>query len=227
MTKRSYRQYCGLAQALDLVGERWTLLIVRDLWLGARRYSDLAEGLPGIGAGLLAQRLRDLEANGVVRRVFAPAPVGAVVYELTPDGEELAEALVPLAAWGIQRLTDVRDDDGSLRPDHVAFALRTRFDPTRAAGVHDTYEIRVDDEPYTITADDGTISVERGPARDAAAVIAMDSRTMMEIGIGRLTLDAAVASGRLVQRGSRRALARCAAMLRLPAGRRGAGVTSG
>src|SRR3954471_15527003 len=102
-TRRSYRQLCGLAAALDVVGERWTMLIVRDLSLGPRRYGELLEGLPGIGEGLLAQRLRHLESEALVQRTFSP-DVGAVVYQLTDDGRDLWTALVPLAAWGLERV---------------------------------------------------------------------------------------------------------------------------
>src|SRR4051794_24934965 len=105
-TRRSYRQFCGLASALDIVGERGTMLIVRDLSLGPRRYGELLEGLPGIGEGLLAQRLRHLEAEGLVQRTFS-SDVGAVVYELTDGGQELWESLVPLAAWGLKRVGPV------------------------------------------------------------------------------------------------------------------------
>src|SRR5581483_3423202 len=88
-TRRSYRQYCGVARALDVVGERWTLLIIRDLLLGPRRYKDLLEGLPGIGTNLLADRLKELERHGIVRRTVLPPPAGSTVYELTDLGSAL------------------------------------------------------------------------------------------------------------------------------------------
>src|SRR4051794_27610243 len=99
MAKRSYEQFCGLARALDLVGERWTMLLVRDLSLGPQRYSDPLSGLPGIGSGLLADRLKQLEADGVVQRAHLPPPAAVTVYELTESGQELARALIPLAVW--------------------------------------------------------------------------------------------------------------------------------
>src|SRR3954453_11339680 len=111
MDGRRYGQYCSLAYALDVVGERWTLLIVRDLLLGPKRFTDLLDGLPGIGRNLLAARLRHLEAEGVVRRSVLPPPAASRVYELTEDGIELGLALAPLSRWGAKRMGMRRDDE--------------------------------------------------------------------------------------------------------------------
>src|SRR5688572_22779601 len=126
MARRTYRQYCGVASALDVVGERWTLLVVRELLLGPRRYTDLARGLPGIGEGLLAARLRDLEARGLVgrRKLFPPA--SSVVYELTEAGRELEPILDGLARWGARWLGTPTDAD-AIRPRWVMLAMKTRF----------------------------------------------------------------------------------------------------
>jgi DNA-binding HxlR family transcriptional regulator/putative sterol carrier protein len=202
---------CGLASALDIVGERWTMLIVRDLSLGPRRYGELLEGLSGIGEGLLAQRLRHLEGEGLVRRAFNSG-VGAVVYELTEDGEELWHALVPLAAWGLQRVGPVDDDD--VRADWLAAALQARFDAGRSAGFHERYEMRIDEEPYTITADDGRVTVERGEAPDAVVRITLDLDTMLQIGIGTLTIAEARADGRTKLEGEADALERYRTLMR-------------
>src|ERR687893_1835348 len=109
MPDHRYHQYCGLARALDIAGDRWTLLIVRELVPGARRFTDLLEGLPGISRNLLTERLRDLERDGVVARRELPAPVARLVYELTDAGRELADAMVPLIRWGARRLGERRD----------------------------------------------------------------------------------------------------------------------
>src|SRR4030088_661030 len=101
MPKRSYGQFEGLAPALDSIGERWTLLLIRDLLLGPRRYKDLLEGLPGIGTNLLARRLKELQAVGVIDRRPPPAPAGSAVYELTERGRCLEPALIALAGWGL------------------------------------------------------------------------------------------------------------------------------
>jgi DNA-binding HxlR family transcriptional regulator len=210
-TRRSYRQLCGLAAALDIVGERWTMLIVRDLSLGPRRYGELLEGLPGIGEGLLAQRLRHLEAEDLVRRTFSSA-VGAVVYELTDAGRDLWSAMVPLASWGLKRVGPIDEED--VRADWLAVALQARFDPSRSAGIHERYEMRIDDEPYAITADDGDITVERGEAPDAVVRITLDLDTVMEIGIGQLTIAEAREAGRTKLEGDPEALARYGSLLR-------------
>jgi DNA-binding HxlR family transcriptional regulator len=210
--RRSYKQLCGLATALDIVGERWTLLLVRDLALAPRRYSELLEGLPGIGEGLLAQRLRHLESEGIAQRTFSP-DAGGVVYELTEDGRALFEAVVPLTKWGIKRVPPL-DDPSDVRADWVAVAIRGRLNPAASVGIHEQYEMRVDDEPYTITADDGNVSVERGPADNPAVRITLDMATLLELGLGMLRLRDARDSGRTAVEGDDEARARWTRMLR-------------
>src|SRR2546428_8658267 len=112
--KRSYDQWCACARALDIVGERWTLLLVRDLLLGPKRYKDLLAGLPGIGTNLLAQRLRELEEQGVLERVVLPAPAGATVYRLTPRSAGLEPAVLALAGSGSQFLGTPRTSEAIL-----------------------------------------------------------------------------------------------------------------
>ncbi|MCU1378343.1 MAG: putative transcriptional regulator [Acidimicrobiales bacterium] len=210
-TRRTYRQLCGLAAALDVVGERWTMLLVRDLALGPRRYGELLDGLPGIGEGLLAQRLRHLEAEDLVRRTFS-SEVGAVVYELTDSGRDLWEAMVPLAAWGLERVEPIEQED--VRADWLALQLQARFDPTKSVGIRERYEMRVDDEPYAITADDGRITVERGEVPDAVVRISLDLDTVMKIGIGQLTIAGAREAGLTKLEGDPEAVARYGTLLR-------------
>lgn len=211
-TRRSYKQLCGLATALDIVGERWTLLLVRDLALGPRRYGELLEGLPGIGEGLLAQRLRHLEGEGVARRAFS-ADANGVVYELTDDGRELFEALGPLTRWGIRRVAPL-SEDADERANWVALAIRSRLDPRVTVGVSERYEMRVDDQPFTISADDGQLTVEPGPSEDAVVRISLDIETFLELGLGMLRVRDARASGRATVQGDRDAVARYSSMLR-------------
>src|SRR5437867_7341077 len=109
---RSYGQYCGLAKALDVIGDRWSLLIVRELLLrGACRYTDLRDGLPGIATNLLADRLRDLEAKGIVRREAAPPPIATTLFQLTPRGEQLRPVLVELVRWGAPLMAEAGDEE--------------------------------------------------------------------------------------------------------------------
>ena len=210
-TRRAYRQVCGLAAALDIIGERWTMLIVRDLALGPRRYGELLEGLPGIGEGLLAQRLRHLEHEGLAQRTFS-AELGAVVYELTDEGRDLWKAMVPLTSWGLRRVTAIDDDD--VRADWLAVALRARLDPSASAGINEQYVLCVDDEPYTITAADGEVSVQRGDAPEASVRVFVDLETFMAIGMGTMTIAEARDAGRTRVEGDRTAAARYTALLR-------------
>ena len=210
--RRSYKQLCGLAAALDVIGERWTLLLVRDLGISSRRYSELLEGLPGIGEGLLAQRLRHLEAEGIVRRAFSSG-AGAVVYELTDDGRELFEAIKPMTAWGIRRVAPF-ESSADARADWLAVAVRSRLNPEATVGIHEQYEMRVDGEPFTITADDGRVSVERGACADPAVRVFLDIETLLELGLGVLRLRDARDLGRTKVEGDLDAIARYTRMLR-------------
>ena len=131
MAKRSYGQYCALARAFDVLGERWTPLLLRELAIGPRRYADLLEGLPGVSPSLLTQRLRELEEDGIVQRSYLPPPAARAVYELTDDGVGLATALVPLARWGARRLRPRREDE-TFSLSWVLLFLRATADATVA-----------------------------------------------------------------------------------------------
>lgn len=122
MANRTYRQYCFLAQAPDLVGERWTLLVVRELLLGPRRFKDLLQGLPGIGTNLLSARLKELEASGIVRRATLPPPAGSSVYELTDYGQGLWPAVVELTRWGSKAIDS--SEDKVFRSEWVCWSSR-------------------------------------------------------------------------------------------------------
>src|SRR5215211_4757632 len=131
MNRRSYGQYCAMARALDVLGDRWTLLIVRELLTGPKRFKDLLEGLPGIGTNLLAGRLKDLAGAGVLRRTTLPPPAGSSVYELTERGRELEPVLMGLARWGLDLLGE-----------RAASGLNVAFMAWTARWVRETYEFR-------------------------------------------------------------------------------------
>src|SRR3954470_12767147 len=133
---RTYGDRCGIARALDVVGERWALLVVRELLLGPKRFTDLRAGLPNVGPDVLAQRLRDLEERGVVQRRTLPPPAASQVYELTGWGRELEPALLALGRWGSRAA--VPSEDAPLGPDAAMLALKTMFDPTQ--DVRATYD---------------------------------------------------------------------------------------
>ncbi len=159
MAAREYGQYCGVTRALELVGERWALLIVRDLLVGPRRYGELAEGLPRIPTNILATRLKELQAAGVIRR--APRS-RVVVYELTPYGRELEPVVLSLGAWGFKTLGDARQEQ-IITPDSLTIALRTAFRPAVAADFPPTaYGARLGPTELHIQVDGATLDVARG-----------------------------------------------------------------
>jgi DNA-binding HxlR family transcriptional regulator len=164
---REYGQYCGLARALELVGERWALLIIRDLLVGPKRFSELQRGLPKIPSNILASRLKELEEAGIVQRRAQPRPAGGSVYELTADGGELEEAVAALGRWGAQRLGDMRTGE-IITDDSMAMALRAIFRPEAAADCDLTFELHVGEVVVNATVCNGAVRVGKGslPAPD-------------------------------------------------------------
>jgi len=183
-----------LAHALDLVGERWTLLVVRDLALGPKRFSDVLAGLPGLGTSLLSDRLRQLENNGLVERALADRAVG-VVYRLTEDGEQLATALGPLTVWGAAKLADEPAPD-EWRPEWLAFVLTSTFRHDQAAGIDDCYEFRLGDANLFVIVADGTITVSEDKRREPDLVATLDLPTLAAIGSGNMSVHEAINSGK-------------------------------
>jgi DNA-binding HxlR family transcriptional regulator/putative sterol carrier protein len=202
-----YQQYCALARALDVAGDRWTLLIVRELVPGARRFTDLLEGLPGISRNLLTERLRGLERDGVVARRELPAPAARLVYELTADGRDLADAMVPLIRWGSGRLGE-RKSGESFRPRWSAVGMAGLADREAANGINETYQYLVGDSAFHFTVDDGSIEVHDGPAHDPAVVVTTDEKTYADIASGKITASSAAAAGALTVAGDPQAAKR-------------------
>jgi DNA-binding HxlR family transcriptional regulator len=184
MGRRRYHHYCPVARALDVVGERWSLLIARELLLGPRRFTDLADGLPGIGSSILTSRLMDLERSGLVTKRTLPPPAASVVYELTDLGRGLAPVLVALADWGMNLLGDPRDDD-EVRSSWLVLGLAATAKP--AVPVPDgTYELRVDDETFNVRSHDGHLQSAHGPAPNPQATITLTAEALAAIGGGEL-----------------------------------------
>lgn len=171
---RHYKQYCGLARALDIVGGRWTLLIVRNLLLGPLRFSDLVRTLPGLGPALLTTRLREMEADGLVRRTALPAPAGGDGYALTEEARELERAIHALGDWGFRRLPDDDDGEWARHPDWAMVALTRRYQ----GGVICRAEIRCGDHVYEAVADGTRMRVERGPALAPDLVLSGEASTL-------------------------------------------------
>jgi DNA-binding HxlR family transcriptional regulator len=203
--RRSYDQYCTLARALDVVGERWTLLIVRELMLGPRRFKDLLHGLPGIGRNLLAARMRHLEVEGLVRRTQLPPPAGSRVYELTEDGRALGPAMAELSRWGVSRLEPPRPGV-TFRPAWGVFPLSYGANAEAARGVRESYEFRVDEETFHLEVDDGKVEPYSGPAHSPDVVFTMSEETLLGLLSGAVDPAQALSEGRVLVVGSPEAI---------------------
>ncbi|WP_072483097.1 winged helix-turn-helix transcriptional regulator [Streptomyces atratus] len=194
--RRSYDQFCATARALDSVGDRWTLLIVRELLAGPRRYTDLHADLPGVSTDVLASRLRDMEQSGLATRRRLPPPAAASVYELTARGHGLMPVLAALAEWGAPALAERRATD-AVRAHWFALPLLRALDGLTHAGI---VEVHLDEGEFHVRAgdaQDGSAVYGDGPAARADARIALDVEACLELARGGLTLAEAVKGGRI------------------------------
>ena len=196
MPEHRYQQYCALARALDVAGDRWTLLIVRELAPGPRRFTDLIDGLPGVSRKLLTDRLRALERDGIIARKELPPPAARQAYELTADGRDLATAMAPLIAWGARRLGD-REPGESFRARWPAVAMAGLADREAAKGVSETYQFVIGDSAFHFTVDDGSIELHDGRAENPAVTWTTDEETWADIATGRNRFSPAIATGAL------------------------------
>jgi DNA-binding HxlR family transcriptional regulator/putative sterol carrier protein len=212
MSKRSYNQYCAVARAMDVVGERWTLLIVRELLPGPKRFKDLLEGLPGIGTNLLAARLKDLEGYGVVCRTTLPPPAASRVYELTDLGRSLEPVVMSLARWGLEFLGASQKEEDR-QPAWAMVAVKSVLEAEATAETRESYEFRVDDEVFHVRIEDGETEVRQGSAADPALVVRSDTQTLLAVAAGRAEPAEALASGAIGMEGDREARERCMRML--------------
>lgn len=192
--KRSYGDACGIARALDLVGERWALMVVRELLLGPKRFTDLRAGLPHVSSDVLAQRLRGLEQAGVVEHRRLPPPYASQVYELTMRGRALEPVLIELGRWGGANAPPPSDDMCMSLDAHVV-SLRTLFDPARAGDFAARIELRLGEERFRVEIADGAVEAERGTLPDPDAVIETDPTTLIEVLHGHRPLAKALKAG--------------------------------
>jgi len=204
---REYGQYCGLAHALDVVGGRWSLLIVRDLLTGPKRFKDLEAGLAGIPTNVLSARLKELEDFGVIRRQVLPRPAKGVGYELTPYGRELEEPLVKLGLWGARSLGPLTAGQ-PISIDGLALALRAMFHPDVAADLTRSYELTLDGRPLRISVDGGSLAISAGPAPEdgpgpADVTLAATPSQFVRLLTGQVPIDDAIADGQLAVTGSK------------------------
>jgi DNA-binding HxlR family transcriptional regulator len=173
MKTRCYGKYCGLAHALELVGERWALVLVSDLIRGPKRFSELQRGQPRIPSNVLSARLKELEDAGIVRRRVLPRPASGIGYELTEYGRELEEVVLRLGLWGAKSMTEPRPED-VVTADTLLLALRSTFRPEEARGLRVSYELRLGEIVVHARVDDGELEVDEGPLINADLVLETD-----------------------------------------------------
>jgi len=193
---RGYGQYCGLARALELVGGRWALLVVRDLLTGPKRFSELQEGLHGIPTNVLTSRLRELEEAEIVERRVQAHPGSGVVYALTDYGLELEEPVLRLGFWGAKTMGSPCEGD-FISLDSLALALRGAFRPDRARGPQRLYELRVDGKPLRILVKSGRVTAPAGSEGEPDVVLDVEPAAISDLLSGVMDVDEAVSSGRL------------------------------
>ena len=213
-TMRTYCDACAAAHALDLVGERWALLVVRELLLGPKRFTDLRAGLPGVSPNVLAQRLRELEQAGVVRRRKLPPPAASRIYELTDWGMELEPVIIGLGRWGAR--SPSRPRDAAIGVDSIVLALRTMFDARAADGLKASYELRLGEDRFRAVVADGRFEVVRGSAERTDATIETDPGTLAALVFEGRKLDEALRSGDLNLEGDKQAVERFLTLFPLP-----------
>lgn len=208
---RRYADPCGIARALDVVGERWALLIVRELALGPRRFGQLRDGLPHMSPNVLTQRLRELEDDGVLRRYLLDPPASVAVYELTQRGAALDAVLLELGRWGA---ATPRLAGREMSVVSMVLALRAMFDPKVDDAV--TYGLRLNGAQFTVTIGDGQIAITGGTAKGATATLDTDVTTLRMVVFLGTGVRAAEEAGSLVITGDRRAAARFPKYFRAP-----------
>jgi DNA-binding HxlR family transcriptional regulator/putative sterol carrier protein len=203
---RTYGDRCGVAYALDLVGERWALLVVRELLLGPKRFTDLQAGLPHASRSVLTQRLQELEQTGLVRRRKLPLPAGSWVYELTDWGRQLEDVVLSLGRFALA--APDRPREGEMSVDSHVLHLKTLFDPRAAGDLAATYELRLGEDSFEARVADGRVHFQRGSAHHPDATIETDPGTLLELAAKPRRLAEAVRSGRVRIEGDRRGLMR-------------------
>jgi len=211
---RTYGEACGIPRALDRVGERWALLVVRELMLGPKRFTDLKQGLSHASPNVLAQRLRELEQAGVVRKRRLPPPAASQVYELTDWGRELEPVLVALGRWGARAPLD--PECMGMSVDSHVVSLATLFDPQRAGDLEVSLELRMGEDVFRAVVAGGAIDAGRGAPPEPDAVLELEPSTLLGLIHGRVGVEQAIASGELAVDGDREAVERFVGLFPLP-----------
>ncbi len=212
--RRSYDDACGAAHALDLLGERWALLVVRELMLGPRRFGDLRAELPGISANVLTQRLEGLERMGIVMRRKLPPPSGAQVYELTPWGLESEPIFLALGRWAVR--SPLHDPTLAFSAASMCLSFRTMFDPALARGVAIEAGFRVRGEDYHASIREGRLDAKRSVAQPADFIMTAEASIIAAAVYGGASLKSLEADGALVLEGDHMKAERFVTLFPLP-----------
>jgi DNA-binding HxlR family transcriptional regulator len=213
VASRAYGQYCGLARAVEILGERWGLLIVRDLLVSAKRFTDLQRGLPGIPTNVLTARLKELETAGVVERRVLPRPSGSIVYELTPYGRELEDVVIRFGRWGAKSLGDPAPDE-VVTPDSMVMALRSTFRPEADGKLHATFELHLGPVIIHARVKNGTVEADAGSVENPDLIIEAGPG-IRQLMAGEITADEAIKNGVVRIKGDRKLLTRFAETFRI------------
>jgi DNA-binding HxlR family transcriptional regulator len=212
--ERSYGQICPIARSLDVLGERWTLLLVRELLLGPKRFTDLLAALPAMGTNRLGKRLRRLETAGAIAKRTLPPPSGARVYELTPSGERLRPAVYCLGAWGAELPLPEDVDPATARAELIALGLSGTSPPELSAEIYETYEFHVANECFHVVAAHGVVTTRSGAAPGAPDLrVECDLPTFFALVTGASTPSQAMGQPGVSVRGGRPLLARAMRVL--------------
>ena len=211
--RRTYGQGCGTAFALDVIGDRWALLVVRELLFGPKRFTDLRDGLPGVGPNVLSQRLKELEEAGVISHRQLPPPAASAVYELTDWGRELEDIVIRLGRWGVR--SPNMPMEAETQPEWLMLGLRATFEPEEDPGPA-SYEFHFDGDVFWARVDGGDLKVGRGQAEDADAVLTADVETIAMLVRRQITPAAALKSGAVKFEGRRKALDRFPSLFKYP-----------
>jgi DNA-binding HxlR family transcriptional regulator len=216
MKNRSYNQFCALAYALDAVGERWTLLIIRELLAGPRRFKDLIEGLPDVSTNLLSERLKHLEQQNVITRRTLPPPAGSSVYELTEFGRDLETAVLELGKWGSRLLPTSMEGLAMPSLGATTLALKAFFHPEQARDITETFELHLGHEVLQIRVQDGRLLVQQGQTLKPDAVLYTEIFVFMGLFAGQIPPQVALSSGLIRVEGREDALQRFLALSHVP-----------
>jgi DNA-binding HxlR family transcriptional regulator len=216
MKTRSYNQFCALSFALDAIGERWTLLVIRELLPGPRRFTDLLDGLPGISTNLLTERLKSLEGQGIIARRTLPPPAASTVYELTPFGRELETPIIELGRWGSRLLPSALDGLSMPTVGTASVAIKAFYNPAAAQGIYETYEWRFGVESLQVQVKGGQLCVQQGQYLVADVIFHADMTVFMGLFSRQLSPDAATAAGLVRIEGDPQALYRFLAISSVP-----------